>query len=392
MKVLHLSHTPLVGAPGRVCKALALHPGVSARWAVLDAGGGAYQTLNFDLDLCWATDREEIIDLAGEADVIHLHNYLDLKSTAFAPVDFNRLWRSGKAIVRQFHSTPDLIARFLRVGVQAVLDCPLPKLVIAQYPERFFPNALLVPNIPLVEQKNCGASGSAAVRVGYAPSRFNSARSARWDTKGYKETVRVLNELRRSCRRRGYAIEIDIIEQVPHHECLIRKSRCDIILDDLVTGSYHLNTLESLAQGSVCLSYLDQRSTRALFDLLGRSDFPVINVGLEDVVTVLTHLVGERELVRCLGEESGRWMEEHWEPKKMATYFLDAYRRAAADPAEPFPLRFDPSRPSDRWTNIGLHDLIWENRSNRWPSVKVDELKERVLGPAIHRLKRILSH
>jgi len=100
-------------------------------------------------------------------------------------------------------------------------------------------------------------STTGPLRIGYAPTRFNSGRASRWDTKGYRETTKLLKTLVSKAAAKSIDIQIDIIEQVSHSDCLQRKSACHIVIDDLVTGSYHLNTLESLASESVCLTYMD---------------------------------------------------------------------------------------------------------------------------------------
>ena len=110
MQILHLSHTPLVGAPGRICRALNMLPEVSARWAVLDSTVGNYNKIAFDLDLCWDNNKDEIIYLAERADVIHLHNYIGLETRDFSPLDFNMMWRRNKPMVRQFHSNLEALS------------------------------------------------------------------------------------------------------------------------------------------------------------------------------------------------------------------------------------------------------------------------------------------
>jgi len=370
MKILHLSHTPLVGAPGRICRALNMHAGVEARWAVLDAEAGAYGKMAFDLDLRWDRDQDEILALAEGCDVLHLHNYLGLDSREFVPLDFRALWEHGKPMVRHFHSTPDLIARFTKQSEQSVLDCPIPKLVIAQYPERFFPNAKLVPNIVFPE-----ASGAAAetpvpstIRIGYAPSRFNSARVSRWDTKGYPETRKMLRVLERAVRARGARVEIDVIEQVSHHECMTRKARCQVVVDDLATGSYHLNTLESLAQGVACVTFMDRRTQQAVAELIGRNDFPAIVAGLEHAEAVLLDLVLNPQITVEIGRQSRDWMLQYWSPLAMAQHFLDAYDTVLRDPRTPFPARFG-SDPAGRWRVVAVHDALWRARMAHWPAI-----------------------
>ena len=369
MQVLHLALTPLVGAPMRICKALALHTGVTARFAVLDTNVGAYDRMVFDTDLKWARDRDEIVALARTADVIHLHNFLDLDSHQFDPIDIRKLWNEGRPMVRHFHSTPTNVAAYMHITEQAIVDCPIPKVVIPQYPARFFPTAKIVPNIILDDELTRASPGAGTLRIAYAPTRFNSGRASRWDTKGYRETIKLLNSVKRKATARNIDLEVDVIEQVSHAECLQRKSACHIVIDDLVTGSYHLNTLESVASGSVCLTYMDRATQQTVFDLTGRSDFPAISVGLEDAEAVLLDMAGNRPLVEAIGEHSRAWMDQHWAPKDMARHFLDAYAHVTAHPGQAFARRSDFAPMVADWMDIRLHDLVWANRQNRWPRV-----------------------
>jgi hypothetical protein len=360
----------------RICRALALHEGVSARFAVLDTSAGAYDRMVFDTDLQWARDRDEIVELARTADVIQLHNYLDLNSTQFAPIDLKKLWHDGRPMVRHFHSTPNAIAQYMHTTAQAVTDCPIPKLVIAQFHARYFPNAKIVPNIILDDELTRTGPGAGILRIAYAPTRFNSGRASRWDTKGYRETTKLLNSVVRKAAARNIELQVDIIEQVSHAECLQRKSACHIVIDDLVTGSYHLNTLESLASGSVCLTHMDRATQQAVFDLTGRSDFPAVSVGLEDAEVVLLDLAGNRPLVDAMGDHARDWMRQHWAPKDTARHFLDAYAHVTAHPGQAFARRSDSAPVVDDWMNIRLHDLVWANRQQRWPQVMPDWLRD----------------
>lgn len=365
MRVLHFSTTPLVGAPGRICRALREQLGVDARWVVLNPEVGAYGQMRFELDWTWDNNRDEVIAFAGRCDVWHLHNFLDVESAEFAPLSFKDRWHQGRAMLRHFHSTPDLIAQSMPDGARRLRECPLPKLVIAQYPERFMPDAKLVPNVVFPLPKETDVS-KGRLRIGYAPSRFNSGRSARWDTKGYPETLKVLRKVEQTMRSLGQPLDVDVIEQVPHAECLQRKARCQIVIDDLVTGSYHLNTLESLADGSVCLTYLDRRTQQALAELIGRFDFPALSVGVEDAVAVLVNLCKQPDIVRGIGRDSREWMLKHWNPKVTGQVFVDAYAEIVASPGKQFVARAAQSE-HVVWARIGLHDALWRSRQRRWP-------------------------
>ncbi|MCV2355500.1 hypothetical protein LNV09_15220 [Paucibacter sp. B2R-40] len=364
MKVLHLSHTPLVGAPGQICQAIQQH-GIDARWVVLKPDN--YSGLSFSLDWRWENNLEEVLSFAKSADILHLHNYIDLDCKDFPGLNFRELWNSGKPMVRHFHSNPKLIANYMGQTEQALATCPLPKLVVAQYQERYFPTARVVPNLvsaALPARSRIGLP----LRVGYAPSNFRSARSSRWDTKGYPETVRVLNRTISQLRKRGTAVELDLITQVPHAQCIERKSNCDLFIDDLVTGSYHLNTLESLAQGCATLCHIDDRTKTTLGELLGRDDFPALDVRLEHLSSILDYFALQPDLARAIGTQSKQWMDQYWSPAQMATHFITAYQAVIEQPSKAFSHRFDES-PVASYRTQTHHDQVWQARHASWPEL-----------------------
>jgi hypothetical protein len=367
LKVLHLSTTPLVGAPGNLCRALNESGMAQARWAVLEDDVGAYGTMAYPLDLRWQHDRDQILALARECDLLHLHNFIDLGSRAFAPLDFGALWTAGKPMVRQFHSQPGWIARLMGQTEAQVQACPIPKLVIAQFQERYYPTARSVRNLCFVPPRAPCEAGRRALRVGYAPSRFNSAHSARWDTKGYPETVAMLRRLQRLARRRGLPLEVDLIEQVSHAECLRRKALCDLFVDDLVTGSYHLNTLEALAMGVPCATYLDDRTREVVRQLTGGAELPVLNVPLEDAAEVTLALCERPAALQGMGDAARGWMARHWSAADVAEELMALYRDVLVAPAQPFAPRFNLADPQTHWNVLGSHDALWRARQAHWP-------------------------
>lgn len=365
MLVVHLTHTPLAGAPIRIARATALHPGVEARVCVLNPA--AFGTRTFDEDLVWARDRDEVVDLVERCDVLHLHNYFDLDSTDFAPIDFGRLWRAGKPMVRQFHAGPALVARFMGRTIADVQSCPIPKLVCGQWQERWYPSARVVPLVVFPpETPPVREPAAERVRISYAPSLFRPARAERWDTKGYPETIRMLRRVERQARRERRALFTDVIELVPHHECLVRKSQAHIAIDELVTGSYHTSTLESLAAGSATLCFLDERTQLSFRRLSGQMDLPVVNVGLEHAEALLLDLIRHPAVVDELGRRSAQWMNEHWSPFEMARHFIAPYEEVMAHPGRAFELRFG-DHACDEWLNKQRHDVLWQSRSRGWP-------------------------
>jgi len=366
MKIAHLSMTPLAAAPIRICNALNMLDGVDARLIQYNEEGHGRHS--FETDLIWGRHTEEAKKIIADADILHLHNYINLNTNEFESIDFKSLWDSKKPMLRHFHSTPFLISKMTHENVQDVINCEIPQLVISQYPERFYNMARIVPNI-VFDLVECGGFKRATnlIRVGYSPSNFRAARSTRWDTKGYPETIRVLKQFIKKAKRRGLHVELDIIEQVTHDECLRRKMNCDIAIDDVSTGSYHMSTLESLILGSAVLTFMDDRILKTVKNICGRDDFPVINTRLEDLESMLLYLAERPELTRQIGQDSGNWMKKYWRPENMAMKFVDIYNEVIENPHTSFPERFSLQAQSDCFLNQEVYDVLWKARHERWP-------------------------
>lgn len=362
MKIVHFSHTPLVGAPGRISRAISELDDHESRWVVLHDN---YGSMEFDIDWLWSEDKEEVIEYTRNADVIHLHNYIDLNTIDFLPINFEDMWKRKVPIVRQFHSHPEFIAKYMGVPVERVITCPIPKLVIAQFQERYYQNAFLVPNIVNSNIEKV-QNTERVLQVGFAPSSFRSAHDSRWYTKGYPETRKVLKRIEKKLNRVEKLIKLDFIENVSHKDCIERKSKCDLFIDDLVTGSYHLNTLESLSLGIATMCYIDRRLSRVLREFSGSDEFPVINVGLENIEPVLSYLSMNPGLVRDMGNKSREWMKSKWSTQVMVKKYIQAYSLVANEPHMEFENRFDDSELSE--FNIKyMDDLLWDGRRNCWP-------------------------
>ncbi len=355
LRVVHLSNNSLAGAPLRLTRAIGALPGFSARLV---------ETRDFGLygrDVDFSQTPELGVELCEKADILHLHNFLDLDSGDFRPIDFRALQRRGKRIVRQFHSAPDLVAARMGRPLEAVLGCPLPSLVIAQYPERFYPGARVVPNILPQDDPAYRPSGKPPLwDVFFAPTKPSGAFENRWNTKGAPETLAMLRAL---ARRTGCAVNArDGDALVPLAWILEEKGASRIALDDMVNGSYHLSGLEGLSLGRPTLTYLDERTLFLLREFSGSADCPFVNVRLEEAAPVIGHLLRNPEEAEAVGRFGREWIETHWRDATLAGHFAAVYRDLAEDPAlirRQDHLRLDGVR---RFFVMTLGDLIYEQR------------------------------
>jgi hypothetical protein len=194
-------------------------------------------------------------------------------------------------------------------------------LVIGQYHPRQWPECKVVPNVidiydpPYMPHPQ----NNKLARVAYSPSRI---RLPGWDDKGYDVTQKALQKL----VDEGL-ITAEIIFDQPHDVCMYKRSFANISIDEVVTGSYHLTSLESLSQGLCTIAGLDDIQIATLKSLTGAHTLPWFIARPNTLEDRLRMLAKSSGVVQAYGRDSRQWMEKYWDPMNMTQRFVDIYRR-----------------------------------------------------------------
>lgn len=310
MNVLHVADGPLSGAPYRLMQVQRLG-GLEARLLdyVEPPGRGS-----FPRDVPMDGDPDAVARLLETADIIHYHNWR-LTSLLFKFHPWARDIARRKPSVIQFHSP--------RAGngwfEDELRDPAVIKLVVAQHHVRLFPECLPVPNaVPIDDplHRPAGVHNQPPV-IAFTP--FRCGRRG-WYAKGCGKTLEVL--------RRGFSHRF--VSGAPLREVLELRAQCDIAIDEVVTGSYHLCSLESLSQGLATVAGLDAQTLDALEQVTGTREHPWVVARLDTLEAVLRRLV-EDEAYRCAKRQEARqYMERHWNPGAITGRFATIYRSALA--------------------------------------------------------------
>lgn len=368
MNILHFAETPLAGSPLRIVKSCNALSTVSARLVALHPQ--PYGKRVFENDLCFHNDYEEVMDLLEKADILHFHNIVSLEKNPFQ-IDFLQ-YLSHKKMVQQFHSSPYFLAKKNDVDVNTIIQSPhqIPQLVIAQFQERYYPFAKIVPQIISFDQESDIEIShvESHCKIFYAPSSnvsawFTGNPQEHWDTKGLPETQAVLSLL----KKRNPHVEICIAKNIPHKECLAMRKTSHFNIDEMVTGSYHLSSLEGLVLGIPTVAYLDSRMRATLHAFTGSELLPWINCRLENSYHVIEEFLNDPKLRQEFGMFSRRWMEEYWNESDMVRKYIDVYNDLNDHP-EIFNIpRIDYENKLQLWFSVGLGEAEWVERYKQQP-------------------------
>jgi hypothetical protein len=307
LKVVHISDFPLSGAPYRLAEVQRLQ-GLEAR--LLNHVDRYDENRVYPHDLLMSAEPGLIAHLLESADVIHFHNqWRNGELFRLHPWAWDVVRR--KPCVIQFHTPRE---EHLEEGLG---EPSLLKLVVAQYQVRFYPECRPVPNVVPIDDalhSPAGAENDPPV-IAYTPG--NCDRTG-WRSKGCAETLAVLE--------RGFRYRF--VTGVPWTEAMAVKRPCDIAIDEVVTGSYHLCSLEALSLGLATIAGLDERTVDALEAVTGTREHPWIVARPDTLHGELARLVADGDYRRAKRREGRAYMERHWNPARVVARFVDVYAEA----------------------------------------------------------------
>ena len=223
-------------------------------------------------------------------------------------------------MVIQFHSPRDQL--FADTPDSFELGCPW--LVVAQFQVRLFPEATPVPNaVPIDDKLHTPAEErlNPLTSVCYSPSNTNCRG---WDDKGYHPTTQAFKRLHRS--RIPFADYV--VTDTPLRKVLAIKRQCDICIGEVMTGSYHLSSLEALSQGLATIAGLDTKTIDALEKVTGTRKHPWIVTGPGGLYSELYQLIMCPDFLKAKQIESRQYMERYWDPMRLADIYGAAYEQA----------------------------------------------------------------
>lgn len=259
-----------------------------------------------------AAGLDALRDELEHADVFHFHMTADehLRLGPFVPADYMR----GKAIVHHHHGHPAFRGnpqhfrdKYAALGRSNLL-VSTPDLL------RLLPEASWQPNLvpqddPLympLDQRE-----AAPVRLAHSPTRK--------DLKNTDDLLHVLTTLN------GSRPHLELMDDIPHKECLRRKRQCHMQFDHM-QGYYGMSSLEGLSQGVPTVAGLDDWCTGHMQDFAETQDLPwIVAHGRDELAVAIADLACDCDRRNAVGHASRAFMEDHWSDRKVVAHLSSVY-------------------------------------------------------------------
>lgn len=350
MLVVHLTYTPLAGAPIRIVNALNTFTDVKAR--LINLNPNAYNSRVFPEDLIWQQDKNIALSLISAADIIVCHHPMDLVNNKFG-INLKELAKPSCKFIQHFHSN-----RFVYGPSNPCLKGFNARAVIPHCPERSFLDVEILPNIIPTQSEELSPkkTENEIPIVAFSASTKRKRFERRWDTKGYPE---VSSKLKKLSTKLGFKY-VEIFG-IPYNEAIKIRREADILIGDIVTGSFHLTEFEGLSQGKVVFCFLDGRSMQNFISYFKCNDCPFVNTSINDIEIVLKNLLKNKNLLSDIGNFSRDWITKYYNEENLVCHHVDFYQRVLKG-EEVLRTDSDKFAEAKRFLYKDLYDLHWHNK------------------------------
>ncbi|MCX2780444.1 hypothetical protein [Microbulbifer thermotolerans] len=316
INVVHIASTPLVGAPGKVSECLNRYTPHNSEFIYLSDYPKPLKGSFTFCGVCWNRKSKDVsrhvLSLIIKADIIHVHNALP------KPV-CDEIYSLNSSASYIFQSHSGLREGPLFFDVTEMMDLPFDRyFTISQAHPRHYPSYELVPNIITYPPIRSPITNPIP-RVLFSPTH---TRKGRWNGKQSKLLEKVLSAL----SNLGKIEYIKPDTFLTPYELFSLRKRCQISIDEIITGGFHQVSLEAFCAGTVCVNGADYFSRLSLMNCLGSTDEPPFFIVTEDnCLDRLEELALSPSLVEEYQQKSLSFFYNYLKPERLIKIYVQKY-------------------------------------------------------------------
>ena len=136
--------------------------------------------------------------------------------------------------------------------------------------------------------------------------------------------TRYVEEACARLREKGYSVELQLVERVPHSQARELIEQADLVVDQLLVGWYGALSVEAMALGKPVLCFLREDDLKRFVSFHDR--IPIIRTTKETVEDDLADLLKRSAEWPAIGSAGRRFVEEWHDPLRIARHTIAAYR------------------------------------------------------------------
>lgn len=318
INIIHISKTPLVGAPGNISHYLNCDEGFQSTHFMLNEYPGPLRGLfsknSIKVDYDDSLVFRYFINKIKSADIVHIHNDIDDKT-----IELLSDYSGAAEFIYHVHSPLREPPLFCDVTERLPFDFKR-KLCVAQVYPRLYDKYTMVPNIiPHNGVKNISNNQKLVILFSPTHKRTKNMRFGGKYSEGMSNFIDKiqLNE----------NIELWQPEKPISPFALISiRENADISIDEIATGGFHQVSYEGLACGNAVINNSDYFSKQNFATAIGADELPpFVSVDDDSICEVIDHCLSDRIWLENIKKMSIEYYKKYMMPQKMVKIFEKIY-------------------------------------------------------------------
>ncbi len=308
--ILHVSSIPCANRPYNTAKLIEMYSTKYSSRHILGTQYGKNRPdvpwREFPEDLNWINNRTECIELINKAAIIHIHHNIAKDMRSYIPEKTPIIWTVSNLSQSMTLNNNEYNRNYMNyiksfANLITTTEEPLQKEAFFYLTNICLPLVTSFYNAPLIKDNSIPT-------IVYAPTNRVNYRDNKPISKGYQDVLQIINNLNKYC-----TFNFHLVEGIPYEENINIKKTADIIIDDVISETYHNSTIEALYFNAIPLTNFSS------------PNMPLIKTNLDNLEQNLYELIIHREYLEEQKKKIEEWKKLYYYPEKILKKFEFLY-------------------------------------------------------------------
>jgi Glycosyltransferase len=137
------------------------------------------------------------------------------------------------------------------------------------------------------------------------------------EVKGTDYIIKAIDDLKLT-----YDFDFKLIENISYEESIKIYEKADIVVDQLLIGSYGLVAIENMALGKPVLCYINERMKEKY-----PAELPIISCGIENIKEKIEYLIKNQDSLKEIGLKGRKYVEKYHDINTLNSEIIKIYKK-----------------------------------------------------------------
>lgn len=300
--ILHISSIPCANRPYNTAKLIEMYSTkYSAHHILCSQYGRSNPDIpyrEFPIDLSWEQNKSYCIELLNKAKIIHIHHNTTKEIRKFIPNNVPIIWTVSN-LSQSLNLNNNTYNQHYNTYIKSLANLITTTEEPLQKEAYFYLTNVCLPLIAPFYHKPLLKDNEIPVVV-YAPTNRVNYRNNKFVSKGYQDVLSIIDKIKSCCD-----FDFHLVEGMPYEENINIKKMADIIIDDVISETFHNSTIEAIYFNAVPLTNFSN------------SNFPAIKTNINNLEDNLCKLLKHRAYLETQKRNILEWKKKYYQPEQL---------------------------------------------------------------------------